>query len=238
MFFGGAPLPYQYPLADGSQYPVVRIPVSGPEPYNTLVVVRTRVPLVGDDELSNGKLHSWQLSIGTPFHLIGFDPRTPPVFTQSTTASIQMVQTSRDGGFLWAVDEVSGGFDNAGQWVVIAKVSAGEGGHGSATSTAYSSSWVLCYEPPPPAAPRGHARFSAVASGVVERVDVSVAYGRTRIGARRGRSVPAYDAAAHSTQPPVPAPARRQARSSDPRVLAPETVHQIVLQGSGHSSPN
>jgi hypothetical protein len=153
---GYAALPYHYPLVD--QQPVVRIPVIGPEPFNTLVVVRGRFSLT-DYRKSDGKLHQFKWALPTNFSLIGFDPRVPPPSRHSTTVTLQMLQVSGDTNFAAAADAVDQGyFDDTGRWTVVVRV-ASEADQVYAAWMAYLSSWVLCFEPPPnPDLPRDAGR--------------------------------------------------------------------------------
>ena len=64
---------------------VTRIPVAGPEPYNTLVCVSVATTM-GPQEVRDGHLSRWAMRIQTPFRLMGFDQRVPPVFDHSSTA--------------------------------------------------------------------------------------------------------------------------------------------------------
>jgi hypothetical protein len=153
-----AVLPYQFPLFE--QQPVVRIPVAGPDPFNTVVVVRGFVP-TQEFGVSDNVLHRYRHAVMTNFQLVGFDPRVPPPFKHSTTAAIQMMQADDDTAFVVAVDQVVDGlFDDHGNWILVFDV-AGLWDHVYAASGAYFSSWILCYEPPPnPNLPRaGRLKF-------------------------------------------------------------------------------
>src|SRR5947209_5584073 len=98
-----------------------RIPISGPEPFNTLVVVQQ---LQGMGELSiGGPTVRWPLEFTTAFRLAGFDQRVPPVFRQSTTATISQSLTIDDESFSMRVDEVDGDFDDNGNYVLRANIS-------------------------------------------------------------------------------------------------------------------
>jgi hypothetical protein len=151
-------LPYHFPLIE--MYPVVRIPIAGPEPFNTLAVVRGTAP-VSHYGVADGKLHRHRIVAATPFLLAGNDPRVEPPFEHSTTAVLQMLQATDDTGFVAAADAVDGYFDDSGRWLVVADVAdAFEDVY--AGCNAYVSSWVLCYEPPidherSPGRPRGYA---------------------------------------------------------------------------------
>jgi hypothetical protein len=142
-------LPYPYPLFES--FPVVRIPVAGPEPFNTLVCVRGRVPTT-HFRVSDGKLESSTFLVGTGFTLAGnTDQRLIPVFQHSTTGSLQHMQSSDDTAFVHAVDAVVGAefiFTGAAWvWTLTWRCSI-MADEVFSTAFGYFSSWVLCYEPP------------------------------------------------------------------------------------------
>lgn len=140
-------MPFQFPLSDPR--PVVRIPVAGPEPYNTLVVVRSAF-YVGRDGWANGRLQRRTIACSTNFSLIGYDPRVPAIGLHSTAASLTMLQVSDDTPFATAVDAIDDAFfDETGRWTVIIRV-ADLFDQVYASALGFLSSWVLCYEPPPP----------------------------------------------------------------------------------------
>lgn len=167
-------LPYQFPLVE--TFPVVRIPVAGPAPFNTLVVVRTRFSVIGQFGYADGEISRYTVRVGTGFRLIGHDPRVKPAFDHSTTAALQMIQSSDDTEFLVAVDTVTGEFADDGTWLLTVQI-ADAFNNVLAACNAYASSWVLCYEPPidpaaHPGAPRqtGTQPQSFVASVVREEL--------------------------------------------------------------------
>ena len=86
---------------------VTRIPITGPEPYNTLVCVSVESTM-GSQVVREGKLSRFPMRVFTPFHLMGFDQRMPPIFDHSTTAWISSVGPCEDGRWLYAVDSVTG----------------------------------------------------------------------------------------------------------------------------------
>jgi hypothetical protein len=138
--------PYHFPLSE--TYPLVRVPVAGPDPFNTLVIVRGRT-WVDFGGWASGKIKRHRVRTPTPFKLVGHDPRVAPAYQHSTVAAINMVQSSEDTEFLTAVDAVTGEFDDEGRWIVIADC-ATAWWQVYASTLAYFSSWVLCYEPPLP----------------------------------------------------------------------------------------
>lgn len=159
---------YQYPLVD--EQPVVRIPIVGPEPFNTLVVVRGQVGIT-NWRYADGKLQRRKISVGTNFHLVGFDPRVPALAKHSTSAAIQMLQSSDDTSFVSAIDAVDDGFfDEVGRWTVVVRV-ADLWDNTVSASMAYISSWVLCYEPPlDPHAAHGVTPFRRYASNTLSHL--------------------------------------------------------------------
>lgn len=138
-------LPYQYPVVE--TYPVVRVPVAGPEPYNTLAIVRGAFPVVPGVKIADGHIHRTQMSGATTFELVGHDPRVEPVFDHSTTISLQMIQQDDDAAFTWAVDTVDASFDDRGRWTITVDT-AWSLDNELGTARAYFSSWILCHEPP------------------------------------------------------------------------------------------
>lgn len=139
-----ASLPYKHPLIDFQ--PVVRVPIAGPSPFNTLVIVRGKV-FTSRYRHADGKLERRKVALGTHFRLVGFDPRMVPSFAHSTSVALQMMQTSGESAFVTAVDTIDGQFDSYGNWTIVATV-ADLWNNQFAVSSAYVSSWVLCFEPP------------------------------------------------------------------------------------------
>jgi hypothetical protein len=143
-----AALPYRPPLEN---LPIVRIDVAGPEPFNTLVVVRAGV-WITERGWADGKLRFYRTPVPTDFTLIGFDPRVEPPVEHSTTVGLHLAETNDDTGFVVAADAADGAFDQQGRWVVTVDW-ANCWDQVYATARAYISSWVLCWEPPKPRRP-------------------------------------------------------------------------------------
>jgi hypothetical protein len=132
---------------------VVRIPIAGPEPFNTLVVVRETV--------ASGPLWPYGFHRSTPeyktsFVLSGFQPGPDAdnPCKHSTSLVMYHLDLGNDTSFLAAFDEVKeAGFDPSGTWVVRvqAAVSIDRSLIGSnwLRTFAQISSWVLCNEPRP-----------------------------------------------------------------------------------------
>jgi hypothetical protein len=138
---------YKYSRSAGQQ--VLRIPVSGPEPFNTLVIVRgycySSVPARADDTLR------WlRYGVITGFRLREYDELNPPKFEHSTIAATQMMQAKTYTPFVVAIDAVNGFFGPHGIWIVAVDI-ASQWQTRAASSSCYYSSWVLCTEPPLPA---------------------------------------------------------------------------------------
>ena len=132
-------------------FPVVRIPVAGPPPFNTLAVVRTQI---GSTGTTGYGLFRTTLTVPTSFKLIGHDPRVEPVFQHSTSATIWLISLTDDNDFLGAVDTVTGSFADDGTWQITADMAMLIGAatfpprHDGLECGVLASSWVLCYEPP------------------------------------------------------------------------------------------
>jgi hypothetical protein len=151
-------LKYKFPLNE--QHAVVRIPVAGPEPFNTLAVVRAHLGL-GQFGWASGTLDTQDRGpVSTSFVLAGQnDPRREPASQHSTTAFLNHQQL--DAGDAWSPDGLSP-FVNAFNAVLDGRfVFNGAGWQWSlwwndgtladnvlASASVYVSSWVLCWEPP------------------------------------------------------------------------------------------
>lgn len=132
---------------------ILRIPVAGPDPFNTLVVVRSLMTQ-GGLIMADNELHRFPLvPMKTHFKLRGFDevvypPPSQPPHQHSTSVIIQHHEQEDDAAFVIAADEVAGRFDDEGYWTILVSV-AGQFDGETGVSALYMSSWVLCYEPPP-----------------------------------------------------------------------------------------
>lgn len=143
--------PYEMPLDKRQQ--ILRIPVAGPDPFNTLVVVRS-IMTQGGLIMADNDLHRFPfVPMKTHFKLRGFDPLVYPPSSQpphqhSTCVVVNWHQQDDDAAFVIAADEVAGHFDDEGNWTVLVSV-AGQFDHETGLIIMNMSSWVLCYEPPP-----------------------------------------------------------------------------------------
>ena len=151
-------IPYKYPLID--EQPVVRIPVAGPAPYNTLAVLRTKA-VITPYSVSSGDIDRQTLSMPTALYLAEYDKNRPEQqhVVHSSSATIYIMQISKESDFitdddnttfLIAADEVQSEstIDDDGRWVVTVNV-AESFWQVYAMASVEVSSWVLCYEPPP-----------------------------------------------------------------------------------------
>lgn len=125
----------------------LRIPVTGPAPYNTLAVVH-HFEFVAFVPPSDDSYYKTQLVVKSHFRLQGFDQRIQyPSPEHSTTVNLTHLSTDRDPSWLVAIDAVDGFFsDDDGTWCVrfdfASKKDAALG------ATFDLCSWVLCYETP------------------------------------------------------------------------------------------
>jgi hypothetical protein len=162
---------------------VTRIPIAGPAPYNTLVSV-AMYTYAGSQNVAPGTLSEWSVVVPTNFRLQGFDQRVVPLFDHSTTAWICATGPGEDSTFQYAVNSVpSAGFDpKDGTYFVNIDValsppdpqssrciSFGDPAAGGTVSCYFPfviqiSSFVLVYEPPPPAQPGSRKGFPLVNS--------------------------------------------------------------------------
>lgn len=149
-------LDYKFPLNDFQ--PVVRIPVSGPAPFNTLAVMRTIAP--GTLEYATGDLRRDTFSVLTPLFLRGYDPLRPEQqqVQHSSTAFLRMMQICEHDAphigdwnteFTIALDRVhsESRISPQGQWIMTFDAATQVAGR-LASWQFQISSWVLFWEPP------------------------------------------------------------------------------------------
>jgi len=135
---------------------LVRMPVVGPEPFNTLVAVHESGLGPGTGTGVTWTLMDYgggwtdvQLVFKTAFVLIGYDPRNATPFMHSTTVTMQHVELGDDAAFQADLNSVVAEFDQDGRWTVTADSVCEVPSGNHITVVPYVSSWVLCYEPPP-----------------------------------------------------------------------------------------
>ena len=110
--------------------PVLRSAVPGPEPFNSLVLVRGTLP-------AGAVATDGTFAIRTNFVLAGFDPASPPAFKHSSTAALRQPGAAE----IDAIDH--GFFDDSGRWMLLVRGDSLRR-HGAVELT----SWVMCREPP------------------------------------------------------------------------------------------
>jgi hypothetical protein len=127
---------------------IVRIPIAGPEPFNTLVVVRETLSSGFGPWSADGHMHRTPLEFRTSFTLSGYTPSADSniAFKHSTSLVMFHLRLADDAEFLAAFDGLDAGFDASGRWIV--KVDGALSSDGEALDTfAQISSWILCNEP-------------------------------------------------------------------------------------------
>jgi hypothetical protein len=139
---------------------VTRIPIAGPDPYNTLVCCT-----FGGGNWTNGGagfVTRGQAAMTSNFLLQGFDQRVPPQFEHSTSAWLALIGPSEDDTWLYAIDSIADAqFDSLGTFYVVVNWAVMYGHVPSQFQSgliiynyeALVCSYVLVYEPqvaPPP----------------------------------------------------------------------------------------
>jgi|HubBroStandDraft_1064217.scaffolds.fasta_scaffold216045_1 hypothetical protein len=153
------PLPYQDvpALPPAVPQPVLYLPVKGPYPYNTMVVVHSYTvaepswfPILDDSVYRYSDLYQ------TGFRFPGYDPRTASqiAYQHSTIASLRTLQLSTHDQYTAAVDQVDDAFfDDTGVWTIKLNIALQIAPTGDASDLLLFdvaiSSWILCYLPPP-----------------------------------------------------------------------------------------
>lgn len=125
------------------------LPVTGPPPFNTLVVAQGLASGITFTPPEDGNLHFGTSTVGTNFVLPEFDPRQPiPPFQHSTTAWIFAIAVSAATNFTVAINDIAAAyFDYTGRWTV--KLDAAALTEANFESQAVVSSWILITLPPP-----------------------------------------------------------------------------------------
>jgi hypothetical protein len=127
---------------------VIRIPIAGPAPYNTLVIVSETdhedIPRAAHD----GRMHGGTLTVATKFVLQGPPGQRvrPANVPHSTAVTLRALALGDDTAFTYALNAVSGRFDSSGRWWLdIATATLVDDEDGLARAS--YCSWVLCTEP-------------------------------------------------------------------------------------------
>lgn len=147
---------YHFPLVDPQR--VVRVPIAGPAPFNTLAIVRSIGPL-GPGGWASGEIGRVTYDIRTDLKLLGYRPDRPEQQTvqHSSSATIRMMQVSDPGDaprigdentrWVWAVDSVHIGsrISEDGHWIVTIDT-ANAVDQRVACATCEITSWVMFWE--------------------------------------------------------------------------------------------
>jgi hypothetical protein len=157
---------------------VTRIPIAGPAPYNTLVIVSDSAFLDTHGNMygTSSETFYGTVSVPTYFVLAGFDQRVPPQYMDTISVTVTATGASMDDDFLFAADAIAGsGFDpvGGGYYVnvntairipdnMIPQTPIIAGGYLVGTRLQITS-FVLVYEPPiatPPGQGTGDTSYS------------------------------------------------------------------------------
>lgn len=151
-------LTYKYPRF--ASQPVVRIPIAGPPPYNTLAVVRVQI---GDGfAWATGNIKRSTLTYLTNLTIRDYDPDRHPEqrsIIHSTAGAIQSMQIVEGAGphigdwntnWLCAIDKfhIESFVTDAGRWCLTVDL-AGMMDDRIAGQQLEATSWVMFWEPPP-----------------------------------------------------------------------------------------
>ena len=131
---------------------VIRVRIIGPEPFNTLVIVRGFAPLaLPHDDIGNHVRESF--SVRSNFLLHGYDQRVEPICKHSTAAALSHMWLANHFAFTYGVDDVTGCFDENGRWLInlstavfAARPGIFEPGN-ALWGWVHFSSWIMCWEP-------------------------------------------------------------------------------------------
>lgn len=147
---------------------VTRIPIAGPAPYNTLVAVTAMGQVGPGGNFQQGDKNTYRSTntVSTSFILAGFDQRVTVDFQHSTTAYLIKTPSAEADNFIYAADGVAtAGFSSEnGEYYVTVDTAIQLPDNYLPTTPEffggfledcrlYISSFVLIYEPPPPAQP-------------------------------------------------------------------------------------
>jgi hypothetical protein len=149
--------PYKYPISNDGTVPphdrqqVVRVPVAGPGPYNTLVVLRQTCGIMGTPD---------EYTVATDLVLAGWASRNDEQrkVEHSTMGTIRIMATTGQKWltdddniiFTYALDKVADCYhiDDNGRFHLRYKSASSFGEFEYAGAAVEFSSWVLCWQPP------------------------------------------------------------------------------------------
>ena len=141
----------------GPAQPIIKVPVVGPEPFNTLAIVRGRGG-IGEFGIADGEIDRVSSTVWTRLVLPTFDPSRPvsEQIKHSSTASLLCMSSraqlgpENDAGseFTVAIDTIRAdpAMTETGQFGLVVNTASS---HYQTTSMSFleTSSWVLYYDP-------------------------------------------------------------------------------------------
>lgn len=135
----------------GEMGSAIRIPILGPDPFNTLVVVHVRgVSGLPGIQAWSGDMERHTLRTGTAFVLKGYDPWQPPQFQHSTTGFFRYMASSGPMDFVIGIEGVRGYFSESGVYYIDYDVAFAGDRDDEAMAWQFNlTSWVLVNEPRP-----------------------------------------------------------------------------------------
>ncbi|WP_350247597.1 hypothetical protein RBB84_12360 [Rhodococcus sp. D-6] len=150
-------LTYKYPRF--ASQPVIRIPIAGPPPYNTLAVVR--VQLGAGFSWATGKIKRNTSTYATNLIIKDYDPERHPEqrsIVHSTAGGFHSIQIVEGEGphigdwnteWLYAIDNfhLESSVTSDGRWCLTADTAGMVDGRISG-ATLEATSWVMFWEPP------------------------------------------------------------------------------------------
>ncbi len=157
---------------------IIKMPVDGPAPNNTLVFIRAWLPASGSDgEIAPGGITSFfsgeddtgisrkRLTFPSLYAIDQFAHANYDSYKANTQISIAAylaaVDMDDEDTFTAAVDEVTAEIDRDGKVQITALVAEGEGGSTELTMAIFFSAYILTYEPRPEVPPATHSRQGA-----------------------------------------------------------------------------
>ena len=145
---------------------IIKMPVDGPAPNNTLVFIRAWLPMTGSDNViapgGIGSLFAGEddtdiarkrLTFPSLYAIDQFAHANYESYKANTQISIAAylaaVDLDDDDTFTAAVDEVTAEIDRDGKVQITVSVAEGEGGETELTMAIFFSAYILTFEPRP-----------------------------------------------------------------------------------------
>lgn len=143
---------------------IIKMPVDGPTPNNTLVFIRAWMPASGSDGvIAPGGITSFseaqddtdaprgRLTLPSLYAIDQFAHANYDSYKANTQISIAAylaaVDLTDEDSFTAAVDEVTAEIDRDGRVQITATIAEGEGGGSELTMAIFFSAYILTYEP-------------------------------------------------------------------------------------------